>query len=126
MTKTLHERISENIKGGCYRFRGEPEENVFQPGALDYDLSGNPVVRVWYPVTNIKRTIPFDSRILELETISVTEIDKIRDRYEKAKHSNLVSLDKVREEKEKEEKAKQYAKIAHLADHIPSEDEPKK
>jgi len=127
-SQTLSEKYNLGGKGGHYRFLGDLEENIFMPGDLEFDASGNARIRVWYPVTNIKTTIPFDSRLRETEYVHVTEIDPIRERYDKAHpaaaESRVLDLrlefQKSREAQERKERKGHFETISHLADHIPT------
>ncbi len=125
-SKTLHERINESVKGGHYRFRGEPEENVFFPGGLEYDAFGRPQIRIWYVIKQSIDIIPFNKNIQDdLEVVPVTEIDKIRARYEQkypeSKESKILDFQAAKAAQEKAERAKQHEEIAHLADHLSPE-----
>lgn len=125
-TKTPFEIINETFKGGCYRLKGDSEEKVFHFNGLEFE-SGRPYIKVCYPVLEIDNHIFFNERLQDLEYVPVTEIDKIRARYDASGRSNLkechsesniLTLDLAREARDKKERTKAYTESSHLADHL--------
>jgi hypothetical protein len=124
----LNDYITENIKGKCFEHKTCGVDIVqlveFVPANQSSDNRAR--IKVWYPLEDKEGYL--DSSVFEnYIQCSATEIERIR-RLGKTPQteSNILSLDSAREARDKKGKAEQYDKIAHLADHVPQFDKPKK